>query len=323
MVLPYAGPLLLGAVLAVVFDPVHQRIDRRIRRKTLAAALSTGILVIAFLAPVTLLALLLGHELRQAYDALQSAARNGGAGRLWQALERPLASVAPWFGMTEGALRELIVSRLGATTAAVVRGAMELIGSAPGGVVKALVTLAAFYYTLSDGDRLYRQTLAWCPLGPERTGELLRAVQQTIVASFYGVIAVAAAQGGLFGLGVWFAGISSPLLWGLGAAVVSVIPVIGSAIVWVPAAAVLFLHGSWERGLFMILWGAGLVANADNVVRPLVVTTQLPVNALVIFVSMLGGVTTFGVIGILVGPVTVAVTIVLFRFLREEFGAAG
>ena len=111
-------------------------------------------------------------------------------------------------------------------------------------------------------------------------------------------------------------------LWGVAAAVVSVLPLFGSALVWLPAAAVLFLQGSIGRGVFMLIWGAGLVGTIDNFIRPMVVMTKLPVHPLVVFVAMLGGVEAFGLMGILFGPVILAVTVALFRMLREEMGAS-
>jgi predicted PurR-regulated permease PerM len=139
-----------------------------------------------------------------------------------------------------------------------------------------------------------------------------------VMASFYGVIAVAAAQGLLCGLGAWIAGLPSPALWGVAAAVVSVLPLFGSALVWLPAAAMLFVQGSIGRGVFMLIWGAGLVGTIDNFIRPMVVMTKLPVHPLAVFVAMLGGVEAFGLLGILFGPVILAVTVALFRMLHEE-----
>ena len=140
------------------------------------------------------------------------------------------------------------------------------------------------------------------------------------MASFYGVVTVAAAQGLLCGLGAWIAGLPSPALWGVAAAVVSVLPLFGSALVWIPAAAVLFLQGAIGRGVFMLIWGAGLVGTIDNFIRPWVVTAKLPVHPLIVFVAMLGGMEAFGLMGILFGPVILAVTMALFRMLREEMG---
>jgi predicted PurR-regulated permease PerM len=117
--------------------------------------------------------------------------------------------------------------------------------------------------------------------------------------------------------------IPAPLLWGVAAGFASLIPMVGSALVWVPAAAVLAIQGSWGWAVFMVAWGVILVTNSDNIVRPWVVGAQLPVSGLALFIAMLGGVAAFGLIGLLLGPVALALAVTLFRFAREEFGDYG
>jgi predicted PurR-regulated permease PerM len=104
--------------------------------------------------------------------------------------------------------------------------------------------------------------------------------------------------------------------------VVSVLPLIGSALVWIPGSIVLLAQGKVGLGLFFLAWSAGLVANADNIVRPMIVMAALPVSGLLIFIAILGGIQAFGIIGIFIGPVTLAVGQELFRMLREEVQAA-
>jgi predicted PurR-regulated permease PerM len=319
---PFVGPLLSATVLAVVFHPVHERIRRYVRNRTVAATLSTVVVLVAVLTPLTFLGAIVVRELRQTYDALAPNGVSDGADRIWRLVEGPMTSIAAWFGMDGDQLREAAGRRLGEAGASLLGQGATLVGSAASGVVKFVVALITFFFALRDGDRLYRHTLVWLPLGAERTAAVLGAAREMIVASFYGVIAVAIAQGTLCGLGVWIAGLPSPALWGLAAAFVSVLPMFGSALVWVPASAVLFAQGSWGKGLFMLAWGAGIVASIDNVVRPLVVTARLTFNPLLVFIAMLGGFRAFGVIGIWVGPVTLAVTVALFRILREELKAS-
>jgi predicted PurR-regulated permease PerM len=321
LVSPFAGPLLMGGLLALIFLPVHQRIERRVSGPTLASLVSTVLMLLVILTPLTFLVIVVSEELRQAYDAVRTATANGGTDRMLQELDRPLSTIAAWIGMTGPELGELINARVVQGGAAVLREALVVIGSVPSGAIKFIVMLLAFFFALRDGNYLYSQTLRWFPLGPVRTAELLRTSYNAIVASVNGIVAVSLAQGVLCGIGIWIAGLPSPALWGVAAGVVSVIPIVGTALVWIPAAAVLFAQGSWKLGVFMLVWGALPVAQADNIVRPLVLTAQLPVNALVLFVAMLGGASAFGLPGIFLGPVLVAVSITLFRFVAEEFGA--
>ncbi len=318
MVWPFAATIIGAAVLAVVCYPVHVRIQKRVTRPGLAALLSTLLVLIAFLAPLALLVTTVTQELRAAYQALAPGAVEQGASRIWAALDRPLAAVGTWLGMEPSDLRSLLAARLQQAGSGVLRNTIAVLGAAGGGVVKIVIGVGTLYSTFLYGDRLYQNVVMLSPLGLRRTGTLLQAMHEMVMATFNGVIAVAAAQGLLCGVGAWIAGLPSPALWGVAAAVVSVLPLFGSALVWLPAAAILFVQGSFGRGVFMLAWGAGLVGTVDNFIRPMVVMTKLPVHPLAVFVAILGGVAAFGLLGILFGPVILAVTVALFRMLRED-----
>lgn len=317
MVWPFATTIIGAAVLAVIYYPLHVRSQHRIARPGVAALLSTLLVLIAFLVPFTLLVTTVLQELRDAYQSLAPTAGQG-ATRIWAALDRPLAALGTWLGVKPSDLRALLATRLQEGGSAVLGNAIAVLGAAGGGVVRMVIGVGTLYCTFLYGGPFYQDVTALSPLGPQRTSALLNAVHEMVMASFYGVIAVAASQGLLCGLGAWIVGLPSPTLWGVAAAIVSVLPLFGSALVWVPAAAVLFAEGSIGRGVFMLFWGALLVGTIDNFIRPMVVMTKLPVHPLVVFVAMLGGVEAFGLMGILFGPVILAVTVALFRMLREE-----
>jgi len=318
MVWPFVVTIIGAAVLAVIYYPLHLRLQSRVTWPGLAASLSTLLVLIAFLLPLTLLAATILQELRSAYQALAPGGTEQGAGRIWAALDRPMAVAGRWLGMDPSELRSLLTARLQEAGSAVLDNTIAVLGAAGGGVVKIVIAVGTLYCTFLYGGRLQQSVVTLSPLGLHRTTILLHAVHEMVIASFYGVIAVAGAQGLLCGLGAWIAGLPSPTLWGVAAAALSVLPLFGSALVWLPGAIVLFVQGSIGRGVFMLIWGAGLVGTIDNIIRPMVVMTKLPLHPLVVFVAMLGGVEAFGLMGILFGPVILAVTVALFRMLREE-----
>jgi len=318
MVWPFLGSIIGGAVLGVIFYPLHLRIQKRLTKRALAALLSTLLVLIAFLVPLTLLVLTVIRESHAAYQALAPLIAEQGADGVWAKVDRPLAAVGRWFGMESSELRAMLAARLQAAGPAMLGKTGAVLGAAGGGFVKIVIAVGTLYCALLYGRRLHKNVVTLSPLGAERTETLLETVHQMIIASFYGVIAVAAAQGFLCGVGAWIAGLPSPSLWGVAAAILSVLPLFGSALVWIPAAAVLFFQGSVGRGAFMLIWGAGLVGTIDNFIRPWVVVAKLPAHPLIVFIAMLGGVEAFGLMGILFGPVILAVTMALFRMLREE-----
>jgi predicted PurR-regulated permease PerM len=315
---PFIKPLLTGAVLAVVFFPLHAWIRKRVPGASRAALLTTIVVVVVFLAPMVFLVSIVIQQLRSAFEGAGPGALNDGVMRLWNALQGPLETLARWFGTSVEEMLAGLGSRIQEGLTAGARRVLTLITAATGGVIDAIIAIGALYVSLRDGPSLYEKALAHSPLGAARTRRLTGAAESMIVASFYGVIAVAAAQGILTGLACWAAGLPAPAVWGLAAGVASVLPLVGSALAWLPAAAVLFYQGSVGWGVFMLVWGAVVVANSDNIVRPLVLMSRMPANGLVILITLLGGVQAFGLIGVLFGPVILAVTMALLDFLREE-----
>jgi predicted PurR-regulated permease PerM len=216
----------------------------------------------------------------------------------------------------------LVQSRLQDAGAALLRGTVSAAGAATTGVLRLIVTIGAFHFSLLNGVWFYEQALLHSPLGPGRTATLLDTIDQVIRSSFYGVVGVALVQGTLLGLGAWIAGLPIPAVWGLAAMATSVLPLLGSALVWIPGTIVLLVQGNVAMAVFFLAWGALLVANSDNLVRPLIVMASLPVNGLLVFISILGGIQAFGLLGIFAGPVTLAVGLALLRMLREDVQAA-
>jgi predicted PurR-regulated permease PerM len=233
--------------------------------------------------------------------------------------------VAVRFGSSVLELETMARSRLQEFASSLLRGSVIAAGAATSGILQAIVCVGALFVFLTRGAALYSQTVDHSPLGRERTETLLDTVREMIQASFFGVVAVAAVQGTLLGIGLWIAGIPAPAVWGIVGAVLSVLPILGTALVWVPAAIVLLTQGNVGLGIFLLVWGGVVVANSDNVVRPLIVMkgASMQLNGLAVFIALLGAVQAFGLVGIFVGPVTLALGLALLRMLREEVQAAG
>lgn len=315
---PFFVPMLTGSVMAIAFYPIHVWIRERLHRPSLAALLSTLLILIAFAGPLTYVVTVVIRESRQAYQSLGPDGLGQGAEQLWSVVQGPLDRVASRFDMSAEEIRANVIERVRETGGSLLGQSFSIIGAVGGGVLSGIVALVSLYFALKNGRHIYKQAVLASPLGPDRTARLLNVAAEMVEASVYGVLAVAVAQGTLLWIGVWMAGLGSPALWGLAAAVGSVIPMVGSALAWVPAAILLFAQGSIGWGIFMVIWGAGVVGTIDNIIRPWVVSSRRPTNPLLVFVVILGAVQAFGVIGVLAGPVILAVTVALFEILREE-----
>jgi predicted PurR-regulated permease PerM len=177
--------------------------------------------------------------------------------------------------------------------------------------------LFLFYFLLRDGGRMIHRLMNLVPLAVEQRARLLTVIANTTRAVVYGTGLTAMVQGFLVGVAFAIAGLASPVVFGVLAAVLALLPAGGAALVWMPASLWLAFSGSWGWALFMVLWGIG-VTLADNVLRPLLIARHAPVSTPAVFVGVIGGVTAFGPVGIVAGPVLLTFIVALLRFAEQQ-----
>jgi predicted PurR-regulated permease PerM len=145
-------------------------------------------------------------------------------------------------------------------------------------------------------------------------------VRNAVHATVFGTLAVAVVQGVLGGLMFWVLGLPSPLLWGAVMMLLGILPLLGTFVVWLPAAAILISQGSWGKGLALAVWGLLVVSLIDNLLYPMLVGKELHLHTLAIFFAIVGGAVLFGASGIILGPVTLAVTAALLDIWQRRMG---
>jgi len=156
------------------------------------------------------------------------------------------------------------------------------------------------------------------PLRREQSEAIILRTQQVVSASVYGVVTIAVIQGILGGLMFWILGIPSPLLWAVLMAFVCMIPVAGSFLVWLPLSIYLMIGGHWAKAVVLIVWGALVISTIDNFLRPKLVGGQTKLHELFVFFSVLGGISVFGLLGIVLGPVVLAITLGLLQTFQKQ-----
>jgi predicted PurR-regulated permease PerM len=183
-------------------------------------------------------------------------------------------------------------------------------------MIEVVLTFYLLFYFLRDRHAAGRLLREWLPLTSQDAERLFCRVIDTVHATIYGTLAVAGVQGSLGGLMFWFLGLQAPLLWGLVMGLLSVVPVLGAFVVWIPAALLLLLDGSWGKALILAVWGAFVVGGIDNVLRPIFVGNRLSLHTIPAFISMIGGLLLFGAYGFILGPLIVTVTLFLLEVWR-------
>jgi predicted PurR-regulated permease PerM len=203
----------------------------------------------------------------------------------------------------------------------------EKLGSIVAGTVAIatgiLITLFLLFYFFRDGQELIKSLRGLVPLSERESTEVFHRVGDTIGGIVYGTLIVALIQGALGGLMFWWLGLPGPILWGAVMAVLAVLPLFGAAIVWVPAALFLALEGDWTKALILTGWGSIVVALIDNLLYPLLVKDRLQLHTVPVFISIVGGLAFFGAAGIVLGPVVLAVAVVLLDIWRRRIAHRG
>jgi predicted PurR-regulated permease PerM len=318
---PFLKPLFAAVVIAVVFFPVQARMLMLVRSPSLAAFLSTLLVTLIIIIPTVLLGAAIYQELEHLGQYLQAKSEESGG---WSPfLNRLIETPAYWLSrlgvdVNKLNLGERIRGALGQLTSFLFEEGQAIIGNFISFIVNTVITLFTLFFLFREGRSLRRRIAAILPLHAEQIDKLFTGIYNTIMATVYGGLVVAAVQGALVGLALWVFGVPSPVLWGAVAAMFSLVPLVGSAAVWLPAAIYLFINGHWVQALILVAWGGGVVGTIDNVLRPMLMSGRVRMHTLLIFFSVFGGVQVFGFIGLFAGPVILAITMTVLSLLREE-----
>lgn len=331
MLQPFIEVVLWAVVLVIVFFPIHRRIQARIGSPGWSALLSCLLVIFAILVPLTLLTFAVVNELSNFVQMLQpKPGETGGAAGAAAGLLDPnhpyLGPVVRWVGQYYDVSRlvapEAIAARLKGVSGVIASRTLGFVGGVVGFIVEVFFVIFTMYYLFRDGERMRAAAYDIMPLSDEKAHEILDRTGEVIGASVYGVLIIAVIQGALGGLAFWVLGLPSPLLWGVVMIFLSMIPMLGAFIVWVPAAIYLALTGDWGKAIMLAVWGALVIGSVDNFLRPKLVGERTRLHELLVFFSVLGGLQVFGVLGIVLGPVIVAITIALLDVLRHAGGGA-
>ncbi len=259
---PFLNSIFVAIILAIVLCPLHARIESSIRRANLAAAISTILVMLIVAIPAAVLGVATVKELSGQYEWLsqKSAAQGGLNPYLMHLMEAPLRVLDRYIDFSRFDLRSTLlrwVEQASRYVLGIGAAAVSNLFSLILGIVVAFFTL---FFLFRDRVRIQQRIASMLPLTGEQSRRLVTGINDTILASVYGGIAVALAQGSLTGLAFWILGVSAPVLWGLVAAMASLVPIVGTAIVWAPAAVVLLVSGHWIKALILLVWGAAVVA---------------------------------------------------------------
>ena len=317
---PFLTALFIAVIMAITSAPLHKRISRKIRSRTLAALITTAFVIFAVLLPITVVSAKLAVDVMRNYRTDLSQLSNTAA---WPARLDPfIEEAAEQTGVPPTQLKTEIARRARDLGTRLIAIAGTVAQSFAQQMVMLILGAGLLFPLIQSSDELRLGALGMLPLSPERTRELAVAVNQGVIANIYGMLLVGVAEGILIAIGFRIVGLSSPLIWGAVATVLSFLPYVGVSLVWISGSIFLALHEQWLRAIALGVWGLIVVSITDGLVRSSVISGRIKINPLVIQLSLMGGLAVFGPIGFFVGPVSVVVLASLMRILREEHATA-
>ena len=320
IIAPFLQAIFLAALFAALFAPLYGRfLHWTGERRALSSALTICVALAFVFVPAVFV---LGAVVGQAVDIAESV-------RPWvqQQLSTPgtttrLLESLPFYETIEP-FRAIVTERLGQFAGTASGWVLDLVQTITlgtvGALVSGLIVLYTMFFFLMDGDRLLYYMLYYLPLDDEDETKLLARFTSVAKATLKGTAVIGAVQGGLAGLALWAAGIPSALFWAVVMMFLSVVPGVGTALVWVPAVLYLLFDGDYVAAIGVAAFCAVVVGTVDNVLRPKLVGNDTELHELLIFFSTLGGLILFGFMGFVIGPIVAALFVTVWDLYGDEF----
>src|SRR3989338_9688247 len=333
IVKPFITSILTSFIIAYIFYPFYKRLNNKIKKKNISAIIVSLLIILIFSIPFIFIINALVKEVNLGYveikktmtggnffnvDCKKITERETGLCRFSDSIKKIVSDQK----------FELYMQRMGITiTTYVTEGFSKLIISVPKILLNIFLILFLTFYLFKDGKLFFYKVFFLLPLKKKNQEDIVKTFNDVVYATIYGQIIVAVIQGALGGIGFYLFGVSSPIFWGTIMILLSLIPFIGSSIIWAPAALYLIISGLassnnplFFKGIGLFIYGLLIISLIDNILRPKIVGERIGMHPALVFIGVIGGLMLFGPLGILLGPLLIAVLIVFGKiYQKREF----
>ena len=320
----FFSAIAIAAILDIIFYPLFVRLKRLFGgRRAPAAGVTVLVVVLSVIVPLVGMSILFTKQALDLYQGLSIKAHDGSLDsilrfREWSAVDGWLAAHAPWLDTQALNLKGIFLDFLQKVSGYGVAFGTAAASNVLAAFATFAVVLFSLFFILLDGTAFVEWAWKLMPLTEEHRGVVTSTFVGIIKSAVLGSGLVAIVQGILGGLAFWIVGFPG-ILWGFVMVFTSLVPVIGTALVWVPASIVLFVQGNTGAGSFILLWGIIVISGSDNVIRLFVVKGPVRMHPLLIFFSVMGGIKLAGLLGVVYGPLILAMVQTLLEIFRGEF----
>jgi len=311
---PFIVAILSAAALAYIFYPVYLKIyniiPQKLPAKKIAAFLTCAIIILIVLLPTVALSFFLTKEIKEWYQFIQLSYSSNGF---------PFRNL-PFYDNWASFIPQ--IKEVGVNAAGQLISVLQVVlKSIPNFAISILVTIFSTYYFLENAKELYKFFSEVLPLPEGKYRQILKRFDALSRGMIIGQVSVGIVQGILAYIGFAFLGVPNPVLWGFLTALISTIPLLGAAMVWVPIDIYLFTiavsTGNFVNPVILLIYGVCVISFIDNLIKPKIVGDQANIHPLIVLFGILGGIQLFGIIGIIVGPLILALFDVVIEIFRE------
>lgn len=322
---PFLVPVALAVVLSTIFYPLHQRILQLLKnRENLAATMTCFLIILAGVIPFLLLLVLLAQEVTQTYESVQYKITSGEYQRIFSEelnpwLQATLEKINQYVNLKEFDILSGMSSLLRQASLFLIQHSTAIVGGFMGVMTDLLLMLFTMFFLFRDGSIILRSIDSLLPLSRRQEILVARKFREITNATVIGSFLTALAQGLAGGIVFFFLGIGNLVFWSVAFALFSLVPVVGTSLIWVPWTAYFFLSGSWIKGLVLLAAAMLFIGMIDNILRPILIEGRAKMHTLLVFFSIMGGIAYAGIVGMIFGPILISLFLTMLELYKIEF----
>lgn len=301
---PFFYPIFWAAIIAVMFYPLYVRLNNKIKQPMLTSFLMLLFVLAALILPLSILSLLIINQSIDLYSLVVARDLAADFASITAWLDHP--ALAPYVAQINTEWPTYVTSATRYTTNYLVGAAKTITSGSASFIFMFFVMMYTLFYFFKDGKKMLNRLMFLTPLGDKYEELLYKRFTSVARATLKGTFIVGSLQGAAAGIMFWAIGIKGSLIWGVIMAVLSIIPAIGSVLVWFPAALILLALGYVWQGVTILVVGTVIISNIDNLLKPILIGKDVAMHPILVLFSTLGGIIIFGISGFIIGPIVVA-----------------
>ncbi|MBD3402631.1 AI-2E family transporter [candidate division GN15 bacterium] len=320
VIIPFFVPICWAGVFVILFYPLYERLLPHVKRKGIASLIMCVLVLLLIIGPVGYLLVALVSEATTAVAYVNEMYQEGELTELFSFnlpwLEGVREELGKYYDLSKINIEEITKDAMNVVSSVLVAQTRNILANGAQAAFYFVLMFFTMYYFFKDGSQIIHRLRRLMPLTPTQINITFGQLHDIITATMYGGLVVALVQGVLGGILFWAVGIPSAVFWGALMAFLSIIPLIGAFIIYVPAGIILIIAGSWVEGLIVIIFGSVVISQIDNLLRPMLIAGKTSMHPLLLFFSIMGGIAVFGLLGVVLGPIIAAIFVTLLKIFE-------